>query len=388
MEVVLLVLGITGIALLAMTRVIQRRSSGARPASRGNRVPVAAKRGRTVAAAATPAETWKPNPLADESGWDDDLGWEGVEAPKPPAWEQWREREPEATPVQEAPPAESWQDEEDWLDEDDGFGWEGAGVGGNGNGNGHADPSPWTSGREWTTRESGPSPEPAVAGASASAATDVAAEPRTYALDDNEWDEEPAERPWGAPTPQPAPVPEERRKLHPVLLLAIYAAAGIGLVVLASTALLGGSDPAPSKPTTPRSTPAPVRTPEPTPEATGSVADDPEALEEARAAEAKARAAEARERRQFRRARSGAVAARNDAVAAARRKARAARENRGGRSNGGAPAPTPVPTPAPSGGGTGGSGAGGSGGGGGGGGGSGGGGWRWRRRRRWRRQRL
>ena len=328
MEVVLLVLGITGIALLAMTRVIQRRSSGARPASRGNRVPVAAKRGRTVAAAAaTPAETWKPNPLADESGWDDDLGWEGVEAAEAAGvGAVARARTGGDGRSRKSPPAESWQDDEDWLDEDDGFGWEGAGVGGNGNGNGHADPSPWTSGREWTTRESGPSPEPAVAGASASAATDVAAEPRTYALDDDEWDEEPAERPWGAPTPQPAPVPQERRKLHPVLLLAIYAAAGIGLVVLASTALLGGSDPAPSKPTTPRSTPAPVRTPEPTPEATGSVADDPEALEEARAAEAKARAAEARERRQFRRARSGAVAARNDAVAAAKRKARAARD--------------------------------------------------------------
>ena len=46
MEVVLLVLGITGIALLAMTRVIQRRSSSAGPASRGSRVPVTSKHGR------------------------------------------------------------------------------------------------------------------------------------------------------------------------------------------------------------------------------------------------------------------------------------------------------------------------------------------------------
>ena len=108
MEVVLLVLGITGIALLAMTRVIQRRSSSAGPATRGRRAPVVSKHRRPVAAAtaSTPVATWTPNPLADESGWDDDLGWEGVETAKPKAWEQWRESDPQpapAEPVQESP---------------------------------------------------------------------------------------------------------------------------------------------------------------------------------------------------------------------------------------------------------------------------------------------
>ena len=57
------------------------------------------------------------------------------------------------------------------------------------------------------------------------AATDVAPDPalgRTYALEDD-WDEEPVARPWGAPgssddkpAAKPAPAPRGKRKLHPV----------------------------------------------------------------------------------------------------------------------------------------------------------------------------
>ena len=107
----------------------------------------------------------------------------------------------------------------------------------------------------WTRTDEPAPAEPAVA--SASAATDVAPEPalgRTYALEDD-WDDEPVARPWGAPASaddepaaKPAPAPRGKRKLHPVVLLAIYAAAGIGLVVLASTMLLGDSTNAPAEP--------------------------------------------------------------------------------------------------------------------------------------------
>ena len=172
-----------------------------------------------------------------------------------------------------------------------------------------------------------------------------------YALEDDDWDA-PVGRPWGAPdddeTPavKPSPAPRGKRKLHPVLLLAIYAVAGIGLVVMASTALLGGSaDPAPAEPPATRSTPEPVRTAEPTPEATGSVADDPAALEEARAAEAKAR-------QDFRRERTRALGDRRDAVdearAAARREARKRkRENRAPNRSGSGTPPPPSSTPQP-----------------------------------------
>lgn len=414
MEVVLLLLGIVGIALVVVPRLQRRSSSGRRP-TRGRRAATARrKRALAAAAAAPPVATWTPTlapEAADEDGWDDDLGWEGVETAAPEArdaWEQWRATEsplaasePEeapAEPVAELPSVERWraqaQEEEEWL-EDDGLGWEGEDATwsanghaptpepapvpvSNGNGNGHVEPSTWTSGRDWTRSEEPAPAEPAVAAASASAATDVAPEPasgRSHALEEAEWDdEEPMGRPWGAPSEdaprsEPTRTRSEKRKLHPVLLLAIYAAAGIGLVVLASTFLLGGSaDPAPSKPPATRATPDPVRTPQPTPEATGSVADDPAALEAARAAEAKAQ-------RAFRRERTRALDARRDAVdrarAAERRerreRAREARERRNRQSsNGGAggnvtpqPTPTQPATPQPPAGGGGGGGGGG-----------------------------
>ena len=344
MEVVLLVLGISGIALLAMSRVIQRRSSS----------PVKRRRPVVAAAVAPQVATWKPNPLADENGWDDDLGWEGVETEPEPARRRLTRGRNGARPSRRkrrrAPSAGRRKTTGPMRTP------------------GGTSPRPRGTATATATsnRASGPRgangrrartglrPSRRGAGASASAATDVAAEPRTYALQDPEWDEEPAERPWGAPVPQPSPEPDAGRKLHPVLLLAIYAAAGIGLVVLASTMLLGGSaDPAPPKPV---STPAPVRTPEPTPEATGSVADDTAALEEARKAEAAAR-------RAFRRERTRALAARRKAVdrakAAARREDREDRTNANSAGSGGGAAGAGVGS-----GGGGGAGAGGSGGGG------------------------
>ena len=164
MEVVLLVLGITGIALLAMFRVIQRRSSSAR---HRHARPPGARRGEApahVVAAAAPrrrdvdAESARRR---ERLGRRPRLGGRGdaQAARRGSSGARASRRNAPAEPVQEAPSAEPWQSDEDWLEEDDGLGWEGAGVAGNGNGNGPVDPSSWTSGREWTTRESGPSPE-------------------------------------------------------------------------------------------------------------------------------------------------------------------------------------------------------------------------------------
>ena len=342
------------------------------------------RRGRRSRAPAQPVAG-----APDDDGWDDDLGWEGVETAAPEArdaWERWRTtesplaaQEPEPAPAEpevELPSVERWrakaQEEEDWLEDDDGLGWEGSGSepalwNGNGHtpepehhGNGHV-PAPethtWTTGvngRDWSRQDEASPAEPvAPALASASAATDVAPPPeaelgRTYELDDDGWDE-PAGRPWGAPdedppAASPSPAPRGRRKVHPVVMLAIYAAVGIGLVVLASTALLGGStDPAPADPPATRSTPEPVVTPEPTPEATGSAADDPAAVEAAKAAEREAQQAARRERTRALAARGAAV---DRARAAERRRERARerrRENRSG-SGSGSGARTPPPS--------------------------------------------
>ena len=87
--------------------------------------------------------------------------------------------------------------------------------------------------------------------------------------------------------------------MHPVLLVAIYAAVGIGVVVLASTALLGGStDPGPAKvdPTpTPEATASPAATPKPAGTPATATTTDASAAEKAAqaaaAAERKARTA-------------------------------------------------------------------------------------------------
>src|SRR5687767_2699088 len=144
MEVVLLVVAVIGIALLVVPRLKRSRKSGARRSMPS----LKARRRAAVAAAAAPAtvSTWSPapaGPSTDEDGWDDDLGWEGVDRPAPEtreAWERWRETEsplaaaPEPVePPTELPSVERWRaaasasapEETEWLDDDDGLGWEG-----------------------------------------------------------------------------------------------------------------------------------------------------------------------------------------------------------------------------------------------------------------------
>ena len=212
MEVVLLLVGIVGIALVVVPRMQRRSGSGRRttPAtSRPRRTTPSRKGKRTAAAAATPAvATWTPvtgpgraakaaAAPADDDGWDDDLGWEGVEraaaAPEArEAWEHWRTTEsplaaaqpepaapepPVQEPAAELPSVERWRaqaQEEDWVEDDDGLGWEGAATESwSPNGNGHgAEPEPaswrpapapgtdgWATrvnGRDWSRGEASP----------------------------------------------------------------------------------------------------------------------------------------------------------------------------------------------------------------------------------------
>jgi hypothetical protein len=390
MEVVVLLLAVVGIALLVIPRVQRRRAGARRPAPVKTRKTAAAP----VAAAPTVA-TWSPS--SDVDAWDDDLGWEGVDSTPPEtreAWEQWRATEsplasaaePEPAAEPELPSVERWRaakaEEPEWEEDDDGLGWEGesAPAISNGNGNGHApapEPRAWSgdSRPDWSrgadappaVRETDPATAFATA-ASASAATDVAPSPqpelgRTIALEDDDWDP-PVTQTWGAresTSPAAAVAAPGRRKsrksrMHPVLLVAIYAAVGIGFVVLASTALLGGSsDPTPASKKTPPAAKTPAA---PTPVATPKASPTPDAAAEeaaaaAAAAERKARVSFGRERT---RARHSASAALSDARAAARRKAKARakaaaaakrkRQSSSGASTGNS-TPPPVSTPSP-----------------------------------------
>src|SRR5829696_8417126 len=231
MEVVLLVVAVIGVALIAVPRL----KRGRKPRARRSIPSVKAARRRAAAAASSaPVSTWSPAPVsapaADEDGWDDDLGWEGVSNPEPEtreAWQRWRATEsplagtPEpvaSSTANELPSAERWRsgaaapaDDTDWLD-DDGLGWEGE--------DSRSTPRVWV-------------PEPPVVTAAPAAAE--AAPPietgRAWATDGN-----------GAAVAAPEPASAPRKlKLHPVLLVALYAAVGIGAIVLASTVLLGGS---------------------------------------------------------------------------------------------------------------------------------------------------
>ena len=415
MEVVLLLVGIAGVALIVLPRLQRRADGSPRPARRRSR---RARRGRRTSVAPA-AISSAPTPAVDIGGWDDDLGWENVETSPPAAreaWDEWRATEsplagpaepaePEAPP--ELPSVERWRakaQEPDWVEDDDGLGWEGRHEepapftdapprfvkddGHAGNGNGHAAPGfangtprrarrlalacsrdapcqrprrPGTPGRlgqrqrphdagARARRFTGDAPaiEPGhFSGDTAAPAHgldrpsdhSVAPDPDAdvperdwtrrdeaaalgaadVALSDDDWDDQqPTGREWGAApaTATPAPAAKRRPRIHPVLALGVYAVVGIGLVVLAATALLGGSgDPAPTAKTTPK--------PVSTPALTGSVVDDA-ADEEATAAVAaaarKARGAYRRERAKTIRARAAAVA---DARAAARREARA-----------------------------------------------------------------
>jgi hypothetical protein len=157
--------------------------------------------------------------------------------------------------------------------------------------------------------------------------------------------------------------PKPRRfGLHPVLMVALYAAAGIGAVVLASTLLLGGS----SSPE-PVSNPAPKAPPKSSaPQVTGSLAD--EEFDVSVEPEDSATAAARKARRAFERERARALAAERRAARAkaaeVRRKAAAQRRKREQQrqSTGGGGTAPPV-TPPSTGGGTPQSGGGGGGGG-------------------------
>jgi hypothetical protein len=276
MEVVVLLVAIVGAVLLAVPRLQRRKaSSGPRPARRPK-----------VAAAAAPASavaSWAP-PAESDDAWEDDLGWEGAAEPTPEArtaWEDWRATslapddspEPVAADPEvraELPSVERWRaeavsqeqagdTEDEWVeDDDDGLGWMGEDEppaarplwNGDAGSADTADFRDWSRGGEPATVES----QGASAFATASA-TDVAAaaqsEPelgRTVALDEESWDP-PITRTWGAGADRPVanaapavPRPRGRRRVHPVVLVAAYAAVGIGLVVLVSTVLFGGSE--------------------------------------------------------------------------------------------------------------------------------------------------
>jgi hypothetical protein len=362
MEVVLLVVAVIGIALLVVPRIQRKR----KPHARRSAPSVKAARRRAAVAASAPVavSSWTPSApsAAEDDGWDDDLGWEGEANPEPEtreAWQRWRATESPLASAQaaqpvEAPPelpsVERWRaaassDDGDWLEDDDGLGWEGEEAA--------STPRVWVpeqpvitapvvapveTGREWATNGNGHS---------------VAA-------------------------PAPAAAPRKRR-FHPVVLVALYAAAGIGAVVLVSTVLFGNSS-SPSAPQ-PASNQTPKAAPTADPELTGTLADetsdgefklDVEPDDNATAAARKAR-------RAFQRERSRALAAERrdvaEKAAAARRRAAEARreqqqqQQQQQQSTGGTGGRTTTPTigggggagPRPSGGGGGGGGGGSSG---------------------------
>jgi hypothetical protein len=336
MEVVLLVVAVIGIALIVVPRLKRK------PRARRSLPSLKARRRAAVAAAAAPVpaavSTWSPSG-SDEDGWDDDLGWEGVESPAPEtreAWERWRETESplaaapepvEAPP--ELPSVERWRaaassssEDAEWLD-DDGLGWEGE--------DSRNEPRVWVA--EPVTRTS--------------TAPDVATQAETGG---REWAASPVTNVSAAAAPA-----SRKFGLHPVLMVALYAAVGIGVVVLASTMLLGGSsDPEPA------SNPAPKASPAPAPQVSGSLADEEfdVSVEPEDGATTAARDA----RRAFQRERSRALAAERKAAAAkaaqARRKAAAERRNKRqrqtsvGGGGGGTAAPPPAAPPTTNGGGT------------------------------------
>ena len=281
MEVVLLVVAVIGIALVVVPRVQRRRRTSARRLASVMRRPSVRRRRRAPVAVATPVASWTPSGPAsvEDDGWDDDLGWEGVDTP---------------TPAAEGPTVERWRaadsdDDETW---DDDLGWEGEGrrvASSNGhgpfNGNGNG-------------------AHPVTAAGPATRIRDVAASAPPAGL---EWGTEP-----NAGAVQTAPR-RKSRSIHPVLLVAVYAAAGIGLVVLASTFLLGGSQEPKAAPT-----PAKQQTPQVAPTATPDLAGA--ALDESDA-DAKAAAAEAAVRERVQKARSDFRSARTRAERAARRQA-------------------------------------------------------------------
>ena len=108
MEVVLLLVALTGIALIAVPRLQARRAgagrTGAKSAKSARRRRAA---GARAAAAPVVAASWAPAAGSDEEVWDDDLGWEGERAgarraarspPRARRWDRWRAKSPLAGP--------------------------------------------------------------------------------------------------------------------------------------------------------------------------------------------------------------------------------------------------------------------------------------------------
>src|SRR4051812_29022590 len=125
MEVVLLLVALTGIALIAVPRLRARRAGAA-----SRRRP---PRARTVPRAAA-AAAWAPAApsASEEDVWDDDLGWEGQDAT--PAtrdeWNKWRDAQAPEPESPKLPSVDRWRERagDDWLEDDDGLGWEGEGL--------------------------------------------------------------------------------------------------------------------------------------------------------------------------------------------------------------------------------------------------------------------
>ncbi len=344
MEVVLLVVAVIGIALLVVPRLQRKRKR--KPRARRSMPSVkAARRRAAVAASAAPApvavSTWTPSngsppSASDDDGWDDDLGWEGESNPEPEtreAWQRWRATESPlasaAEPVEaptELPSVERWRtaastDEGDWLGDDDGLGWEGE--------ESRSTPRVWV-------------PEQPVV------TTTAAPEVATRVETGREWATNGNGHVVAAPAPAAAP---RKRRFHPVLLVALYAAVGIGAIVLVSTVLFGNSS-SPSAPQ-PASNQTPKAAPTSEPELTGTLADETSDGEFKLNAEPEQSATTAarKARRDFQRERARALAAERRDVAskaaAARRQAAADRrdqqqqQSRGGGNGGGTGGGTP-----------------------------------------------
>src|SRR5258705_202693 len=84
MDVVLLLVAIAGIALIAVSRLQARRAGAGRPSAARRRRATRTRARKAVRMTATspPAATWTPGRAAaptssEDEVWDDDLGWEG-----------------------------------------------------------------------------------------------------------------------------------------------------------------------------------------------------------------------------------------------------------------------------------------------------------------------
>ena len=402
MEVVLLLLGIVGIALVAVPR-IQRRSSSVAVAPRA----VGARPSRSASAPPPrPPPRLRPRLAApspvDEDAWDDDLGWEGVEEPPPGhsrgvgALARRPSRRSPAEEPEDAPPSRSPscrassagarrpQEDDEWLEDDDGLGWEGrgrrsgsvqrrrsrratatgivphAGVDASAPATGRARTRARPRSPPW--HRPGRARDESRAGRArrgfrlrrdrrrAGARRWLAARTRSRTTGTTEPVARAVGRSRGRPTTrrrEARPRPAGKRKLHPV------AAAGDLRRRRDRAGRAGQHDAARRLHERAGRAPPDARaaaTAEPTPEPTGSVVDDPAAAEAAAGRGSRTRSRRRRRKRAFERYRTRALAARRDAVNRARaaerreRSRAATRDRRGqqhaGQGSGGGAAPS------------------------------------------------